>query len=233
MSSSFSHVVTLRQTPLFSDLNEKELARLAASAILRRFAKNQIIFAEGEPCSGLYVVQSGRVKIFKTSTKGREQILSIEGPGASIAELPVFDGGNYPASAAAEQEATVLFIGKQEFRALCLEHAEAALKVLKVVGSRLRLLVELVENLSFSTVRLRLASLLLRFAQKEGKRTARGIEFVLPMTNQQLSAQIGTVRELVSRNLSRLQAEGLIELHDKTVLIPDLEALAAETEDAG
>ena len=232
MSSPPSAVLTLRQTPLFSDLNEKELARLAAGAIPRRFAKDQIIFAEGEPCSGLYVVQSGRVKIFKTSMKGREQILSIEGPGASIAELPVFDGGNYPASAAAEQQATVLFIGRQEFHALCMEHPEAALKVLKVVGSRLRLLVDLVENLSFSTVRLRLASLLLRLAQKEGQRRARGIEFVLPMTNQQLSAQIGTVRELVSRNLSRLQAEGLIEVHDKTVLIPDIEALAAETEDA-
>jgi CRP/FNR family cyclic AMP-dependent transcriptional regulator len=231
VTNQFTHVATLRKTPLFSDLDDKELARLAECAIPRQFAENQIIFAEGEPCSGLYVVESGAVKIFKTSIHGREQVLSVEGPASSIAELPVFDGGNYPASAAAVKEAVLLFIGKKEFHALCMEQPEAALKVLKVVGRRLRLLVEIIENLSFTTVRHRLAAHLVRLARREGRKTDRDIEFTLGITNQHLAAQIGTVRELVSRNLSRMQAQGLIELDGKTVLVPDLDALQAEAED--
>jgi CRP/FNR family transcriptional regulator, cyclic AMP receptor protein len=231
VSNQTTHAATLRKTSLFSDLNDKELARLADAAVPRRFAVDQIIFAEGEPCSGLYVIESGAVKIFKTSIRGREQVLSVEGPASSIAELPVFDGGNYPASAAAAKDSVLLFIGKKEFHALCMEHPEAALKVLKVVGSRLRLLVEIIENLSFSTVRHRLAAYLVRLAREGGTPREWGTEFTLGVTNQQLAAQIGTVRELVSRNLSRLQAEGVIQLDGKKVVVPNLEALEAEAED--
>lgn len=204
---------------------------MAQSAVPRRFAENQMIFAEGEPCSGLYVIESGTVKIFKTSIHGREQVLSVEGPASSIAELPVFDGGNYPASAAAVGEATLLFIDRKEFHALCMEHPDAALKVLKVVGRRLRLLVEIIENLSFTTVRHRLAAHLLDLARRQGTNTDRGVEFTLGVTNQQLAAQIGTVRELVSRNLSRMQAQRLIELDGKVIRVPNLEALEAEAEE--
>ena len=113
---------------------------------------------------------------FKSSASGREQVLSIDGPGSSIAELPVFDGGNYPASAAAIDDATLLFVSKQDFQALCLAHPQVALKVLRVVGSRLRRLVGIIEELSFTTVRHRLASFLVRLAQKEGRRSAAGVE---------------------------------------------------------
>ena len=118
-------------------------------------------------CSGLYVVESGHVRIFRSSANGREEVLSIDGPGGSIAELPVFDGRSYPASATAIDDATLLFASKQDFQALCLGHPEVALKVLRVVGARLRRLVGIIEELSF-TVRHRLASSLLRLSQKEG-----------------------------------------------------------------
>jgi CRP/FNR family transcriptional regulator len=101
------------------------------------------------------------------------------------------------------------------------------LKVLKVVGARLRKLVGIIEELSFTTVRSRLISVLLRLA-KSGKKTPAGIEFQLPASNQDLAFQIGTVRELVSRNLSRLQAEDLIRMNAKTVLIPDVHRLQSE-----
>jgi CRP/FNR family transcriptional regulator len=105
-----------------------------------------------------------------------------------------------------------------------------ALKVLKVVGARLRWLVGIIEELSFTTVRHRLAALLLRLAKRKGKQTARGIEFTITASNQELAAHIGTVRELVSRNLSRFQAEGIVKLDGKTVVVPDLAALEAEVE---
>jgi len=201
---------------------------LVARALPRHFGQGEVIFAEGDPCEGLYVIESGTVRIFKTSAGGREQVLAVEGPGDSIAELPVFDGGAYPASAAATSQAALLFISKKDFQALCRQHPDVALKVLRVVGARLRGLVSIIEELSFTTVRHRLLALLLREASQKGKETARGIEFTFTTGNQELAFQIGTVRELVSRNLSRLQSAGLIKMEGKTVIIPDLTALEEE-----
>jgi CRP/FNR family cyclic AMP-dependent transcriptional regulator len=221
---------TLRHVPIFSGLTEPEFAFLSSRAVEREFADGELIFSEGEPCSGLYVVQAGNVRIFKSSAAGREQVLSIEGSGSSIAELPVFDGGNYPATAQALGKTTLLFVAKQDFQALCLQHPQVALKVLRVVGSRLRRLVGIIEELSFTTVRSRLAALLVRLAKAEGKQTKDGLEITLPANNQELAAQIGTVRELVSRNLSRFQSEGAIRIEGRSVFITDLKKLTAELE---
>lgn len=220
----------LQKAAIFADLSEKELSFLAERSVPNDFTAGQVVFSEEEPCEGLYVVESGAVKIFKTSASGREQVLAVEGPGGSVAELPVFDGGTYPASAIALNEARLLFVSKRDFQALCVEHPAVALKVLKVLGARLRQLVGIIEELSFTTVRHRLAALLLRLARRRGKPTARGVEFTLPGSNQDLAAHIGTVRELVSRNLSRLQAEGLIKLDGKILVIPDVEKLRAEVD---
>jgi CRP/FNR family transcriptional regulator len=225
-----SRAATLKKVPLFADLTERELSFLAERAVPHHPKNGEVIFTEGEPCEGLYVIESGAVKIFKTSVSGREQVLTIEGPGQSIAELPVFDGGNYPASAVAIGDTRLLFVGKKDFQALCLQHPDVALKVLKVVGARLRRLVGIIEELSFTTVRHRLAALLFRLAKRKGKRTSRGVEVTLTASNQELAFQIGTVRELVSRNLSRLQAEGIIKMHGKTVIVLDMKALEAEVE---
>jgi CRP/FNR family cyclic AMP-dependent transcriptional regulator len=213
---------------IFAGLSESEIAFLAQRAVSRRFSAGELVFSEGEPCAGLYVVQSGHIRIFKSSPGGREQVLSIDGPGSSVAELPVFDGGNYPASVVAIDDATLLFVSKQDFQSLCLTHPQVALKVLKVVGARLRRLVGIIEELSFTTVRHRLAAFLLRLAQKEGKRTADGVEVTMPVSNQELASQIGTVRELVSRNLSRLQSEGLLKIDGRSVTVRNLKALEAE-----
>ena len=221
------HSRLLAKVPIFSGLTGSELSFLSQRAVLRRYSPGQLVFGEGEPCAGLYVVESGHIRIFKSSASGREQVLSIDGPGSSVAEVPVFDGGNYPASGATVDHATLLFVGKQDFQALCLAHPQVALKVLRVVGARLRRLVGIIEELSFTTVRHRLASFLVRLAQREGKQTASGIEILLP-SNQELAAQIGTVRELVSRNLSRFQTEGLLKVEGRNVVICDLKSLEAE-----
>jgi CRP/FNR family cyclic AMP-dependent transcriptional regulator len=222
---------TLRRVAIFADLSEAELQFLAERAVARDYTAGDLVFSEGEPCAGLFVVETGALRIFKSSPSGREQVLSIEGPGASVAELPVFDGGNYPASTGAVKPTRVLFISKQDFYSLCLVHPKVALKVLKVVGARLRRLVGIIEELSFTTVRSRLISFLVRIA-REGKKTSRGVEGHLPASNQELASHIGTVRELVSRNLSRLQAEGLIIIEGKKVIIPELSKLEAELESA-
>jgi CRP/FNR family transcriptional regulator len=222
----------LSKIPVFSDLAPTEVDFLDRHAVPRTYAAGQLIFSEGDPCSGLFMVASGYVRIFKTSPGGREQVLSIDGPGTSIAELPVFDGGAYPASALAVDEATLLFVSKEAFRELCLTHPQVALKVLRVVGLRLRRLVEIIEELSFTTVRHRLAAFLLRIANQDGIKAGRKIVVTLPDNNQEIAAQIGTVRELVSRNLSRLQAEGVIEIDGRNLTILNPSALQAEVESA-
>ncbi len=227
-SASASSFSILERVPIFSVLTEPEFAFLTSHVVQRKFSAGELIFAEAEPCSGLYVIESGNVRIFKSSPGGREQVLAIDGPGGSIAELPVFDGGNYPASAQAINDCTLLFVSKKDFQSLCLQHPEVALKVLRVVGTRLRRLVAIIEELSFTTVRHRLAAMLVRLAKSEGTRQGNSATLMLPANNNELAAQIGTVRELVSRNLSRLQAEGLIQMEGRTVIIPDLKKLASE-----
>ena len=229
MASAQSDVAAVfKAVALFAPLDESEIAFLAARASVRSYAAGELLFSEGEPCSGLYVVASGRVRIFKSSVSGREHVLAIEGPGSSIAELPVFDGGNYPASAAAVVPSQLVFLSRKDFRAMCLDHPEVALKVLQVVGARLRRLVGIIEELSFTTVRHRLLSWLLRQAKKEGRHSERGPVFPLPVNHQELAAQIGTVRELVSRNMARLQAQGFIEVNGREITILDLPGLEAD-----
>ena len=224
-NSKTKRIQSLRDVPLFADLTERELGMLAERALSRQFQPGEMIFSEGDPCEGLYVVQAGNVKIFNTSASGREQVLHIEKAGHTLAELPVFDGGSYPASTAAVGPCTLLFISKKDFRALCLERPEMSLKVLKVVSMRLRQLVSIIEELSFTTVRNRLASWLLQQAREKGRKTARGIEFALSINNQELAFQIGTVRELVSRNLSHFQSEGMLKVEGRKVIVQNLSDL--------
>jgi CRP-like cAMP-binding protein len=216
----------LEKTALFSNLSQPELQMLAARSVRKLFSTGELLFSEGEPCNGLHIIAQGKVRLFKTSVNGREQVLSVNVSGESVAEIPVFDGGPYPASAVALEETEIVFISRRDFNAYCLEHPEVPLKVLTVVGARLRNLVGIIEELSFTTIRQRLISTLLKLAQSEGRKTARGIEFQLPASHQELANQLGTVRELISRNLMRLQAEGLLDVDARQIVVKDVEGLS-------
>lgn len=200
---------------------------LAVRTVRKLFSAGELLFSEGEPCTGMHIIARGKVRIFKTSVNGREQVLAVNVPGESIAEVPVFDGGPYPASAAAIEDTEIAFISRRDFNTYCLEHPEVSLKVLTVVGARLRRLVGIIEELSFTTIRQRLIATLLKLAQSEGKKTARGIEFQLPASHQELASQLGTVRELISRNLTRLQAEGLLDVDARQIVVKDIKGLSA------
>jgi CRP/FNR family transcriptional regulator len=223
----------LGKTALFTNLSPAEIHNLAARTLRKLFTAGELLFSEGEPCKGLHIVAHGKIRIFKTSMSGREQVLAVNTDGESVAELPVFDGGPYPASAAAIEDTEVAFISRRDFHAYCLEHPEVALKVLSVVGSRLRRLVGIIEELSFTTIRQRLISVLVKLAQSSGKQTPRGIEFMLPGSHQELANQLGTVRELISRNLMRLQAEGLLDVDARRIVVKDAKGLAALLETEG
>jgi CRP-like cAMP-binding protein len=220
--------MVLRKTPLFASLTEQEMHTLATRVSKKHFQRGELLFGEGDACAGLFLVATGKIRIFKLSPAGREQVLAVEGPGSSFAELPVFDGGNYPASASAMEDAEVLFISRKDFQNFCREHPEVALKVIAVVGSRLRRLVGIIEDLSFTTVRHRLIALILRLTQASGTTSKEGVCVELTKTHQDLAAELGTVRELVSRNLSRLHAEGYLEVDGRRIIVKDLAGLKRE-----
>jgi CRP/FNR family transcriptional regulator len=198
---------------------------VARRARREHFAVGELLFQEGDRCLGLHIVAAGRVRIFKSSASGREQVLAIEGPGSTVAELPVFDGGDYPASAIALEPTEIVFLPREEFRAFCLERPEVALKVLAAVGGRLRRLVDLIEELSFTTVRQRLVMQLVALAKASGHSVPEGIAIELPDSHQEMAHRMGTVRELVSRNLTRLAAEGLLKLDGRHIVVRDLARL--------
>jgi CRP/FNR family transcriptional regulator len=215
----------LRGTPLFAGLSPGEVSALAERALERHFHAADVLFHEGDPCHGFFVIGKGSVKIFKTSPSGREVMLAVESAPSSVAEVPVFDGGPYPATVSAIDEVTAYLISKQDFRQFCRQHPEVALKVLGVVGQRLRQLISVVEAVSFGSVRQRLAGTLLEFGRKAGRRS-----FPMTFTHQELASRLGTVREVVSRNLSRFQAEGLIRMEKRQLHLLDPAGLARESE---
>jgi CRP-like cAMP-binding protein len=221
---------TLRKVAFFSTLGEPVLRALAEACRPKHYRKGEILFVEGEPCPGLFVVHSGAVKIFKTSLGGREQVLTIESEGRPIAELAVLDEGPYPASAMAVEETTVLLVPKNEFHRLCRQHPEIAFGIIRSLAGRFRRLVGLIEALAFLEVGQRLARWLVEKVTREGRPTPRGIECTLDLTHQELAAQIGTVRELVTRTLRRFQHQGVLAIENRTLIVLDLERLRREAE---
>lgn len=221
-------VDTLRRVPFFAVLPPEELRALAAHCVVRRLAREEILFAEGDPCQGLYVVQDGAVKLFKMADTGREQVLVIERAGSTVGELPLFDGGNFPTSASAIEDSTLLYLPKREFLDLCRHNSEVTFAVIRTLAWRFRYMTSLVEELSLKEVSHRLARFLRDRALRLGTRTRRGIEFPLEETNQEIGAEIGTVRDLVSRNLRRFVDRGIIKMERRKVIVLDMAELEAQ-----
>lgn len=218
-------LAALRCTLLFGELSEAELKALAERAVERRLAKGEVLFMAGDEAAGLFVIVAGAVRAYREGLDGREQVIHVERAGATIAELPVFDGQPYPSTVAAEEETLVLFIDRREVKRLCLEYPTIALAALKLLAGRLRRCAELVEALSLREVDQRLARWLLGEARLRGTRHSEGVQVTLALTNQQIAARIGSVREVVSRAFTRLQNNGLLAVVGRTVLIPNEDAL--------
>jgi CRP-like cAMP-binding protein len=223
-------IAALRRTALFGELNEAELAVLAEHAIERRLARDEILFIAGDEAQGLFVICSGALRAFREGVDGREQVIHVERAGATIAELPVFDDKPYPSTVAAEEPTVVLFLDKREVKALCLRYPQIALAGMKMLAGRLRRCAELVEALSLHEVDQRLARWLLSEARLRGVKKEQTIEVTLVLTNQQIAARIGSVREVVSRALNRLQNNGLIMIEGRIIKIADETALAVYAE---
>jgi CRP-like cAMP-binding protein len=225
-SMAIDKVAALCATVLFGSLTNEELRALASLCTEHRLSREEVLFIAGEEARGLYVVVSGAIRAFRAGADGREQVIHTERAGAILADVPVFDDGTYPATAVADEDSVLLFIAKGDVREVCLKHPTISLAALKMLAGRLRRHAELVEALSLQEVGQRLARLLLTEAARRGERLESGITFDLVMTNGQIAARVGSVREVVSRALARLQQDGLILVDNRRVTIPDEKLLS-------
>jgi len=205
----------LKTLPYFKALGDDDLARLARTVIERGYEKDKVVFLEGEPCQGLCIVHEGSVKIYKLSPEGREQILSYVRPGDSFNEVAVFDGGPNPANVMAAEATTLWIVPRAAIIDLIQKNPQVALAVIQNLGARLRHLVGLVEDLSLRQVTARLAKLLLETATTGGH----------ALTQQEMAARLGTVREMIGRSLKQLESRGLIRTERGRIVILDREGL--------
>ncbi|MBP9897437.1 MAG: Crp/Fnr family transcriptional regulator [Gemmatimonadales bacterium] len=208
----------LRGIPFFADIPEPVLEKLASRCVPRTVGDGFTLFRNGDRCSGLYLVLDGQVRIYRTATDGREQTLSLEGPGRPVAELPLFDGGPYPASAVTVKPSRLAFLPRAEFEHAFQANPDVATAVVRALGGRLRHLVQLVETLAFRDVAARLAMLLADQADQRGTVTGDSVRLDLEQTQEQLATAIGTARESVSRAMKQLKTKGLIRTQEGTHL---------------
>lgn len=207
--------------PLFQGLPEKHIEDLAMIVVDQVFRKGQIVFAEGDEGTGFYVVIWGRVKIFKLSPEGKEQILHIFGQREPFGEVPVFTGQHFPANAEAMEESRIFYFPRDSFIRLIEKNPSLALNMLAVLSRRLHRFTRLIDDLSLKEVPGRLASYLLYLSeQKRGSD-----ELALNITKSQLASLLGTIPETLSRILGRMTKQGLIESEGPRIKILDRQGL--------
>lgn len=212
-------VTQLAQVPFFAQFTEPELEDLAELIQVRHIRKDTVIFHEQDPGLTFYVIKQGRVKVYKNTEDGRELILGIFGDGGIIGDVPVFDGGPYPASAASLAETELYAIKRESFEQLINSHPEVALKIIRVLGRRLRQAHELVRDMALKNVAQRLAGLLLRLIEEYGVASDRRMVLDLPLSRQEMADMMGVSRETATRELSRFAKTGLIEVDGRRITI--------------
>ena len=225
----------LRQAPLFASLAPEDLAAVAAVTVARRYGRGDIIILAGEEGGGLYFVRRGLVKVYRTSEDGKEQTLRLIDAGATFNDVPALDGGLNPASAMAMEPTVAYVTSGLQLRRLIAERPGIAQATVRTLAMALRALVALVEDLSFRSVRARVAKILLEQEQAstraEPAPTSSGDATPARhrLTQQEIAALAGTAREMVGRALKELEAAGAIHNeHGRITILSDerLRALA-------
>lgn len=203
----------LQKAPIFANINQEQLQAIAHITIIQNYKKGEILFWEGDEATGFFIVKNGRIKVFKIGNN-KEQIIHIFGTEEYFAEVPAFDGGNFPASAAAIENSQVLFIPRNSFFRVLQQHPTLAIVMLGTFAKHLRYLTNLVDTLSFQEVPERLKNYLLNISQKNHTNI---ITLDIPKT--QLAALLGTVPETLSRAFYKLHQEGFLKMDGTKITI--------------
>lgn len=209
------HIIS--KTPLFDGLPENQLEDIRKITVSKHFNKGEVVFIEGDEGIGFFIVVDGKVKIYKVSSEGKEQILHIFGPNEPFGEVPVFTGQPFPANAEAIAKSHLLFFPRNDFVDLISNNPSLSLNMLAVLSKRLRQFTIQIENLSLKEVPARLASYLLYTANEQGKE---GV-VTLAISKGQLASLLGTIPETLSRMFARMAGQGLISVDGRHITLID------------
>jgi CRP/FNR family transcriptional regulator len=218
----------LRRVPLFSELEDADLDRLAGIARVQRFEKKALLFSEDEPYRGMFVILTGLAVVYKTSDQGRMLILQVCRPGASVAETPLLEDGpdiRYPAYAKCTRDSEVLFLPREKFGPFLRHHPEVAWEMLRMFAARVREMALQLEGITLREVTTRLARYLLAEVAAAGAEQQAQPDLTLPLAKGTLASYLGTVQETLSRTLARLSRDGIIEVDGPRVRVLDLARL--------
>ncbi len=210
----------LKKVSLFSQLGDDTLAGLGGHLHRRTFRKGTIIFHKDQAGDALYIVESGRVRIFLPTPAGEELTVDVAGPGDVFGELALLDGRPRSASAEAQEDTVTFTISREEFQGVLMQTPQLAAALVELLSSRLRHVTEYAESLAFLDVHARLARALLEMADRYGVRRD-GIEIDFDMTQTDLATMVGATRERVNRALAAFKAQGLIELRGRKIALLD------------
>ncbi|MEW5983731.1 MAG: Crp/Fnr family transcriptional regulator [Acidobacteriota bacterium] len=227
--SSIEHL--LASSPIFSKIGPDDRARLAAAARLEVFSRNDCIFSEGHEPDYLYSVISGRVKVLKTTSAGKDVILEIFGAGDPLGAVAVYEGRPYPASAVALEETTCLLVPRREFFALLESYPTLVRGLLAGLTLRLVELTNRVAELTGGRMEPRLARLFLKLAHDQGRPEGHGVFVPVHLSRQEIADLTGTTVETAIRIMSRWAKQGVVRTERDGFIIADrgaLEDLAQE-----
>jgi CRP-like cAMP-binding protein len=207
----------INSVPLFDGLPDGQLEKLAHIAKYRTLKRGEIVFSEGSEADGFYVIVRGRVKIYKLSPEGKEQVLHIVGFSEPFGEVPVFSGGRFPANAQSIEEALLMFFPRSAFVKLIKNDPSLALNMLALLSKRLMQFTGLIEGLSLKEVPSRLASYLLYLSDRA--HGSNRLELDIPKTL--LANVLGTIPETVSRIFARMTSEGIVDVDGRRIVLLD------------
>ena len=223
-----NHIISSRNSLLDStviqDIAEEELAELAGTVRKHCFKKGNMIFAADQTCRNLHILQSGEIKIFMVSEVGREQIIHFLKPFVFFGEEILFGENKYEANAQALCETVLYDLGKKDLETFILTHPQVGIAMLACFGERLKKLMKMIGDLALKDIQCRVVCRLVQMAYEEGEKTKEGI-VIEGFTHEGLASHIGTVREPLSRCLSRLQNAHLIKLGRKKIVVQNIDAL--------
>lgn len=215
-----------RKAPIFRTLENEQISEITKLIIRRRYKKGQLIFFEGDVSDKFYIINHGRLKVFKYTKEGKEQILYVLSEGDFIGDLSLLKKEKFYFNAEALEDVGVCILTKDDFDKIVKKVPEISLRILENLHDRLLSLENLVQTLSTKDIEARIAGLLLRFGDDFGIVSGKYIEIDMPLTREEMANYIGVTRETMSRKLTLMEEEGIIELlGNKKIVLRDIEAL--------
>ena len=215
----------LTRCPLFAGLKEEDLKKIRGIASLKHIGKREVLFSEGEEAKGFYVILSGKIKLYKISPEGKEQILHVVSAPDAFAEAALFLEGRYPAFAEALSDSQLLFFPKRDFVHLIEKNPQLSINMIVSLSHFLRRFASLIEELSLKEVSSRIAKYLIDLSLKSSKEGKSSKEVELDLSKTQLALKLGTISETLSRTLAKMRVKGMIDVNRNKILILNREAL--------